>query len=77
MLRSLGENLFQDLNKIFVIHKFTYFAKCAGLSGFKLHNLRHTFATRLIAHGIDIYTVSKLLGGTQMSGLRWCMSKSG
>ena len=62
ILVSVGNNLFQDLNKTLVTHKFTYFVKCAGLSGFKLHSLRHTFATRLIAHGIDIDTVSKLLG---------------
>ena len=34
----------------------------AKLSGFKQHSLRHTFATRLLALGVDISIVSKLLG---------------
>jgi site-specific recombinase XerD len=34
----------------------------AGLKGFKLHSLRHTFATRLIELGVDVLTVSKILG---------------
>ena len=28
----------------------------------RLHDLRHTFATRLIQSGIDVFTVQKLLG---------------
>ena len=31
-----------------------------GLKGFRFHDLRHTFATRLIQAGVDIYTVQKL-----------------
>ncbi len=29
---------------------------------FKFHDLRHTFATRLVQRGIDLYKISKLLG---------------
>jgi excisionase family DNA binding protein len=36
--------------------------KNAGLDGLRLHDLRHTFATRLIQAGVDVFTVQKLLG---------------
>ena len=29
-----------------------------------MHSLRHTYATRLLSHGVDIKTVSALLGDT-------------
>jgi integrase len=34
----------------------------AGISGLRFHDLRHTFATRLIQRGADIVTVQNLLG---------------
>jgi excisionase family DNA binding protein len=34
----------------------------AGLTGLRIHDLRHTFATRLIRSGADIITVKELLG---------------
>lgn len=36
--------------------------KKAGLLGLRLHDLRHTFATRLIHAGVDVFTVQKILG---------------
>jgi len=36
--------------------------KRAGIKGLRFHDLRHTFATRLILSGVDLATVSKLLG---------------
>jgi integrase len=34
----------------------------AGLSGLRIHDLRHSFASALVNHGIPIYDVQKLLG---------------
>jgi integrase len=34
----------------------------AGLTGVRLHDLRHTCATRLIKNGADVYTVKDILG---------------
>lgn len=36
--------------------------KRAGLVDLHFHDLRHTFATRLVQAGIDLYAVSKLMG---------------
>ena len=32
----------------------------AGITRFRFHDLRHTFTTRLIQAGVDVYTVQKL-----------------
>lgn len=54
--------LFTKMHYQVVTEKFSQYLKQAGLVGFKLHSLRHTFATRLVALGVDIYTISRLLG---------------
>ena len=36
--------------------------KRAGLRDLRIHDLRHTFGTRLAQNGVDLYTIAKLLG---------------
>lgn len=36
--------------------------KAAGITGFRLHDLRHTFASRVKRGGADLYAVQRLLG---------------
>jgi integrase len=42
--------------------KFLRFNGVITDANFCVHGLRHTFASRLVQNGVDIYTVSKLLG---------------
>ena len=36
--------------------------KKAGIKDFRIHDLRHSFASLSLSQGVDLYTVSKLLG---------------
>ncbi|WP_325167893.1 tyrosine-type recombinase/integrase [Pseudomonas lactis] len=40
--------------------------KLAGLPGFRMHDLRHTFASLLINAGRSLYEVQRILGHTQI-----------
>ena len=48
-------------SKYFLTAFYKKIAKKAGVPSF-LHKLRHTFASQLVQNGVDLYTVSKLLG---------------
>jgi excisionase family DNA binding protein len=45
-----------------VDHSFWRACRLAKIVGLRFHDLRHTFATRLIRQGVDIVTVQALLG---------------
>jgi integrase len=62
ILDQLDAGLFPKMNKNHVSRKFGTYVTAAKLEGFKLHSLRHTFATNLVSRGVDIYSVSRLLG---------------
>ncbi len=62
ILHETSPLLFGDMTRDQVTHKFTECARKAGLKGMKLHSLRHTFGTYLIAMGYDITVAKELLG---------------
>ncbi len=62
----------QDGDRIFPVsssepreHIYGAYEK-AGIKGACIHTLRHTFASQMVMHGVDLYTTSKLLGHTDI-----------
>lgn len=47
--------------------KFRKTLKMAEIERFRFHDLRHTAATRMVQAGVDLYTVSKILGHRDLS----------
>jgi integrase len=50
-----------------VDHQCRLTQKRAGLSGIRLHHLRHFYASGLIAEGCDVVTVQRALGHAEAS----------
>jgi integrase len=57
-----GETGTMPLHQGTVGHRWRSALKAAGLSGFRLHDLRHFYASGLIASGCDVVTVQRALG---------------
>ncbi len=60
-----GTFIFQSkagLARNHITHTFQKAFKRAGIAGCTAHTLRHTHATRLIQHGMNLYEVKEILG---------------
>jgi len=60
--RVFGTPLGNPLKVRFLVREFCKSRDRAGIADFRFHDLRHTFATRLVQRGVHIYKVQRLLG---------------
>ncbi len=65
-VRDISGKVF-PISRSSVRHAFDKTVEKAGIEDFRLHDCRHTFATRLVQKGSDLYRVSKLLGHKNIS----------
>jgi integrase len=65
-VRDISGKVF-PISKSIVRHAFDKTVEKAGIDDFRLHDCRHTFATRLVQKGCDLYRLSKLLGHKSIS----------
>ena len=56
------DGLGQEIPHSTIEHRFARVMNSIGVSGHRFHDLRHTFATEAIRAGVDVKTVSEMLG---------------